>query len=342
MSVGTLPFEPMSPDGSGHPHSARWYTCQISRTKLKELMRRSDGPALRSFSAWLILLIASGYLAFRTYGSWWAIPTFFIYGTIYSSSDARWHECQHGTAFRTRWLNVLFYELSSFMTIREANLWRWSHSRHHTHTILTDYDPEIQVTRPADLLKIACDFLYLYSGTIEVKRILFHAVGRFSAAELDYIPALARRRTMLSSQIYVLMVLGVVALSIDTGSLLPVLFVWTPRFYSGWLHQLCGLTQHAGLAENVRDHRKSTRTVYLNPAFGFLYMNMNYHIEHHMFPTVPYYALPRLHEAIRDQMPRPYSGIVDVYREIVPALIRQSKHANYFVSRDVPACSSPA
>lgn len=315
----------------------KWFSCSIPRTQLKQLMRRRDGPALGNFGLWILLLFASGYLAFRAYGTWWAVPAFFLYGTIYSSSDARWHECQHGTAFKTRWLNELFYEISSFMTIREASLWRWSHSRHHTHTVIVDYDPEIQVTRPADLVKIAADFVYLYSGTIEIKRIILHAFGSFSALESDYIPQVARKRTIVSSRIYLLLVAAVVALAIATRSFLPILFVWTPRFYGGWLHQLCGLTQHAGLAENEYDHRKSTRTVYMNPLYRFLYMNMNYHIEHHMYPTVPFFALPGLHEALRHQMPRPYRGIVDVYREIIPALWRQSRDGNYFVVRRLPA-----
>jgi fatty acid desaturase len=314
-----------------------WFTCDISRSELKELMRRSDSPALRSFALWIALLLGSGYAAFRSYGTWWAVPAFLLYGTIYSSSDARWHECQHGTAFKTRWLNEFFYEISSFLTIREASLWRWSHSRHHTHTIIVDYDPEIQVTRPADLIKIAADFVYLYSGTIEIKRILLHAFGSFTKFEKDYIPEVARKRTIMSSRIYLLLMAAVVALAIATHSFLPVLFVWTPRFYGGWLHQLCGLTQHAGLAENEYDHRKSTRTVYMNPVYRFLYMNMNYHIEHHMYPTVPFFALPRLHGLIRHQMPRPYQGIADVYREIIPALWRQSKDGNYYVVHALPS-----
>jgi len=328
-----------SAKSSGAETSPTWFACSISRGQLKELMRRRNGPALRNFGLWLLLLAASGYLAFRAYGTWWTVPAFFLYGTIYSSSDARWHECQHGTAFKTRWLNTVFYEISSFMTIREASLWRWSHSRHHTHTIIVDYDPEIQVTRPADLIKIAADFIYLYSGTIEIKRILLHACGRFTAFEQDYIPETARRRTIASSRIYLLLMTATIVLSIVTRSFLPILFVWTPRFYGGWLHQLCGLTQHAGLAENEHDHRRSTRTVYMNPIYRFLYMNMNYHIEHHIYPTVPFFALPELHEAVRAEMPRPYRGIVDTYREIIPALWRQSQDGNYFVSRELPGRS---
>jgi fatty acid desaturase len=191
--------------------SVKWFTCDIPRATLKELMRRSDAPALWNFGLWIVLLLTSGYLAYRCYGTRWAIPAFLLYGTIYSSSDARWHECQHGTAFKTRWVNELFYEISSFMTIREASLWRWSHSRHHTHTIIVDFDPEIQVTRPADLFKIAVDFFDLYSGPVEIKRIGLHAFGVLTPAEQDYIPPVARRRTIRSSQIYLLIMVAVIA-----------------------------------------------------------------------------------------------------------------------------------
>ena len=50
---------------------------------------------------------------------------------------------------------------------------------------------------------------------------------------------------------------------------------------------LMGLAQHAGLQEDIKDHRLTTRTVYLNPIFSFLYWHMECHGEHHMFPQVP-------------------------------------------------------
>ena len=64
-----------------------------------------------------------------------------------------------------------------------------------------------------------------------------------------------------------------------------------------------GVTQHLGLAEDVLDHRLNSRTVYMNPIFRFLYWNMNYHVEHHMFPLIPYHALPKLHEEIKARLP---------------------------------------
>jgi len=318
---------------------AQWFACRIERKALKALMTRSDAAGFANFGPWLVLLVGSGGVAWLAWGSWWAIPAFLVYGTLYTSSDAHWHECAHGTAFRTRWINEAFYHLCSFMCLREAHLWRWSHARHHTHTMITGRDPEITVPRPANLPAVLSDFLYLFSGTTEAGKIVRHALGIVTPGARDFVPESEWSGMIRTSRIYVGLVVATLGLAVALGSPLPILFVFLPRFYGAWFHQLCVLTQHAGLAEMVRDHRLNTRTVTMNRVCRFLYVNMNYHLEHHMFPMVPFHALPRLHQAIKAQTPPPYAGFLDAYREILPTLIRQSWDAAYFVRRPVPAAS---
>jgi fatty acid desaturase len=52
---------------------------------------------------------------------------------------------------------------------------------------------------------------------------------------------------------------------------------------------------------------------------------------------VPYHALPRLHEAIKDDCPPPYQGFWAAYREIIPTLLRQVRNPDFFVRRELPA-----
>lgn len=317
---------------------ATWWQPKISRKELKALMERQDAPALRHYGLWVVLLIVSGYAAAMSWGTWWALPAFLIFGTIYSSSDASWHECGHGTPFKTRWLNEVVYHITSFMTLREAFLWRWSHARHHTHTYLVGLDPEIQVMRPADLVKIAMDFFYLRSGPPEVMRIIRHALAMPDANVRDFVPEEERWKMYWSSRVYVAIFVVFGIWSLSSGSFLPMMFIGLPRFYGGWLHQLLGLTQHAGLKENVYDHRQNTRTVYINRVFRFLYMNMNYHVEHHTTPMIPFYALPEYHEKIKDQTPRPYPNLWAVYKEMIPVLYKQAtKDPDYHIVRVMPA-----
>ncbi|HXM20363.1 MAG TPA: fatty acid desaturase family protein [Terriglobales bacterium] len=318
-----------------------WYRPDIPRKELRELMRRDDTKGLIDFGIWGLCLAASGYAAYLSVGSHWVIPAFFVYGTIYSSCDARWHECAHGTPFKTRWLNETFYLHSCLMNMKEGTFTRWSHTRHHTETIMVGIDPEIQVMRPANLTRVLLDFLWIPDAIHMFKVMIVHALGVPSKEAREFVPQSEWRKMFWWSRLYLLIYAGMIGWSIGARSWLPVLFFPLGRLYGGWLHQLFSLTQHAGLAENVHDHRLNSRTVRLNPVFRFLYFNMNYHIEHHMFPMVPFHALPSLHERVRSDLPYTYSGLVDAFREILPVLIRQSKDANYFLLRELPVRGEP-
>lgn len=320
---------------------AVWYSCPVGRTELKALIRRSNGPALRVFALWLGLLAVAGVVAFCSWGTWWAVPAFFVYGVLYAVADHRHHELSHGTAFRTRWLNEMFYHLCAFMTLREGFYYRWSHSRHHTHTLLVGRDPEIAAPRPPNVVAQFLDFVFLHDGYIQAGRLLRNASGDLTEDGKHFVPEGQRRPVIWASRAYIAIILGVIAACIVTGSILPAMFVVLPRFYGGFFCQVFNLTQHAGLDEDIFDHRLNTRTVIMNPVFSFLYANMNYHIEHHMFPMVPFYRLPELHALIKADCPPPYAGVCSVWAELLPTLIRQRRNPAFFVARQLPAHTAP-
>ena len=119
-------------------------------------MQRSDGPAIRDTILWIALHVVSAAGGIYFWGTWWCVPFFLVYGVLYGSAcDSRWHECGHGTAFKTRWMNDVVYQIASFMVMRNPVTWRWSHARHHTDTIIVGRDAEIAVMRPPALLKTA-------------------------------------------------------------------------------------------------------------------------------------------------------------------------------------------
>ena len=64
---------------------------------------------------------------------------------------------------------------------------------------------------------------------------------------------------------------------------------------------------------------------------------MEYHIEHHMFPQVPSYNLPKLHEMLKGQMPPARVGLWGAYKEIIPALFKQAKNPEYKIPLSIPA-----
>jgi fatty acid desaturase len=321
--------------------SADWYAVPIPRKQLKELMKRRDAPAIRDTAIWLGALILSGGGGAYLWGHWLAVPFFIVYGALYgSSSDSRWHECGHGTAFKTRWMNDAVYNLACFMIMREPTVWRWSHTRHHTDTIIVGRDPEIAVPRPPDILGILLNLFAIRSTLTALRKLALHASGRLRADEATFIPEMERHKVYRTARIFLAILATVAALCIGLHSLLPAMLIGLPTLYGGWLVVVFGLTQHAGLSEDVLDHRLNSRTVYMNPVSRFLYWNMNYPVEHHMFPLVPYHALPALHAAIKGDCPPAYPSLFAAYREIIPAVLRQVREPGYHVVRVLPPSAS--
>lgn len=322
---------------------AEWYACSIPRARLKQLMQRRNQPAIRDTIIWFGLLAVTGVAGYLTWGTAWTILPFAAYGAIYGgSSDSRWHECGHRTAFRTTWMNDVLYEIASFMIMRESVVWRWSHTRHHTDTIIVGRDPEIAAPRPPSLVNFALNLIGLKNGVKYFGTLAWHLGGRLTAEEATFIPEPERSRLFRNAWIYASIYGGVLTAAIVTHSILPLMYIGLPSFYGAWLMMVYGLTQHAGLAEDVLDHRLNCRTVYFSRISRFLYWEMNYHVEHHMFPMVPYHALAQLHAELKADMPEPYPSIWAAYREIIPALLQQRKDPSYFVPRHLPeSVSSP-
>ena len=169
---------------------AEWYQCPVSRETMRKLLERRDGPAIRDTIIWFTLIIGCAAATVALWPSWWAVLPYLVYAVLYASTaDSRWHEAGHGTAFKTDWMNNVLYEIASFMVMRESVVWRWSHTRHHSDTIIVGRDPEIAVPRPPDVTKgILMAFFSINGYRPYFTKIINHALGRMLPDEKMYIP----------------------------------------------------------------------------------------------------------------------------------------------------------
>jgi fatty acid desaturase len=316
-----------------------WYKCRLDRKVLKEVTRRNDRAALLHFGGFITLVVTSGALAWQSLGTLWCVPAFLLYGTIYAFAEAMEHELRHRTPFKSEWLNESVHWLICFMTWREQIYSRWSHAQHHTYTHLTatiPADVEIAVRRPPSYLKLATDFLRVSHGIHHLGNIVLHSLGIVSKSAKAVVPPSEYRAMCRNSRIILVMYVAVAAWAVAAHSGLPVVFLLLPRSYGAWLHELLAITQHTGLRENELDHRFSTRTIKLNRPLQFLYWNMNYHVEHHMFPNVPFHALPKLREAIEADLAPAYEGLFSAWGEILHVFRMQRCDPDYMVTPPVP------
>ena len=323
--------------------SKHWFRIKLDKEEMQSLAVRSDYEGWKHVTIFFTSLFVLASICILTWGSWWFIVSYLAYCTLWGGADAIWHECGHRTAFKTRRLNDIFYEVASFMNNFEAVRFRCTHSLHHTHTAssVDPHDFEVEGSifwKPRTLLEFLVIFIPGF-GLLNLHRslhfeILQHALAIETKVMKECIPEHRKASCIRTSRIYVSLWLLITLTSFAMGSWLPILLVLVPKFFAT-LNIVWGITQHIGLKEDVKDHRLSTRSIRLNPIFSFIYWKMEYHIEHHMFPMVPSHQLPKLHELIKEHLPKPQS-LFEAYKEIIPAVIKQAKDPDFHIAVNVP------
>ena len=312
----------------------RWYKCDLPKEELKVLMQKSDAAGIRHTILYLALLIGLGVAAYHALGTAWMIPAFFAYGTVYCFFNHMMHETFHGTPFRSKALNGFWCWIAAFFNGVEMVHNRYGHLQHHNYTYYEEADPEIEIQRPVSIWKMIPKFFAV--GLFNPVSVVRHALGLMDADVRAMVPKNEWRKMIWSSRFWLLGHGCIIASCLVFHTWLPLVYTVFARFYGAPLGRSLDLIQHVGMAVNVRDHRLCTRDVYLNPLTRFLYWNMNYHIEHHMFPAVPFHALPHLHEKIKDQLPRTYTGWLDAYRELIPTVLEQQKNPQHYFTPELP------
>ena len=311
----------------------KWHKCAVPKDEMKKIMQRSDAKGIVQTVLYFALLSGLGVLVCRTLGTGWVVPVFIVYASVYCFLNHMMHETIHRTPFKSRGLNDTVHWIATFLNGGEAVITRYTHLRHHKVTYYEEHDPELIFRRPTTVIK------YFFKAFVDLPRpsaILRRATGRLDDQDRDLVPGSERRWLVWSSRLWTAAWILIILSCILFQTWLPLLLTIGARVVGAPLARLLDFSQHSCLEINVPDHRLCCRNIYLNPLLRFLYWNMNYHIEHHMFPAVPFHSLPKLHLLIRDQLPPASRGLFGAYREIVPALIRQQKDPNYYILPELP------
>jgi fatty acid desaturase len=316
-----------------------WVRVDLSPEVHSRVHKLSDAKAWLQCGGYCALLLgtlAGAVWSSTTDRTWLTAGLSLFYGLQANFLINGMHELGHGAVFETRWLNGAFLRLVSFLGWLHPDLFFSSHLRHHRFTQHPPHDLE----NPMPIRITVWDFLRF--GLVDVRGAANAlaqtgraALGRFPTGHLGWLPGWeeylypeegsgdARAAATAWARVLLLGHAGIAAATWALGwpLLLPALVSGGP-FFNGWLFFLCNSTQHVGLEPSVADFRKNTRTFELHPALRFLYWQMNYHIEHHMYANVPCYHLRELHEAIKDDLPPTPNGLLAVWRDVAAAMAR--------------------
>jgi fatty acid desaturase len=83
-----------------------------------------------------------------------------------------------------------------------------------------------------------------------------------------------------------------------------------------------GAIEH-GNVPDLRNPYQQTRTYFMHPALEFFFSpkRVNYHLEHHLYPSVPFYNLPRLHALLQRVVYPQERGYCEAFPESLRKLV---------------------
>ncbi|MDC1138839.1 fatty acid desaturase family protein [Gammaproteobacteria bacterium] len=209
------------------------------------------------------------------------------------------HDGAHGLIFKNRKLNDLVSQwLCAFPVMSDTLPYRKVHSQHHKYTD-TDKDPDLGLTDafPTSWQSLARKFLRDLTGVAGIRRysaVLISAWGK----EDTFFKSLKRILSKLKGFLLTNSLIFVVLLSFGQGWLYLLLW-WLPMLtFFSLFYRIRSITEHSGLKGD--DDFSFTRTTLVPWYLRYFLapLNVNYHIEHHLFTFCPWYNLPKAHRML--------------------------------------------
>ena len=264
---------------------------------------------------WTIILAA---LAAAIHWRYWFVwlPAAIVIGTRQNAFGILTHEGTHKNVSHSLfWNDLLANWLVSYPIGVSAEGFRTAHMTHHARLEMPDDPSRIGFDAfpddwhfPMTRWKIFVKLLRDISGIGQAQS---------SIAMMKYVWSTKRRRQgkqiaggYMKHVVRIALLHGaVILLAVKTGTLPVYLLLWVlPNFTVNlMLYRVRGGAEHCALApnelrysRNAVDPLSTTRTVVPDPlmqAFAVPH-NVSYHLEHHLFPSVPCFRLRELHDRL--------------------------------------------
>jgi len=312
----------------------------VTRRKLSEFFSKAEVAELTARSdwrgAWAIFfnwgLIAGAFMLMAL----WPNPLSYLFGLLVLGSRMLalailQHEGAHGTLFKTRWFNEVFTDWTCARPIwQNLPKYRAHHLVHHTKTG-TQLDPDISLHAgfPTTRRSLARKFLRDITGITGLKLLYgqwLMDAGKIKwtvANDVQRLPQEGRTRLDVAHTA----LRNMAPMLLTNGLLLGILAVsGHPMLYGMWVLayltplplfvRIRSMAEH-GCMESSTDMFRNTRTT----KAGWLARmtvapaRVNYHMEHHLMASVPFYRLPRMHAMLRERQAVPVApGYAEVLR----------------------------
>ena len=302
----------------------------LSKERLKQLMVRSDHPALLRFVVMYVLIVLANIAVVYAWDKGWfyLLLSQFFYAVLVCSNFAALHETGHGTAFKSKRMNRLAAMLAGFTHIYPSSLFRELHFTHHRYTHVPGKDPEISLGGkpvPSVLLNPGTYLSWVTGIPILGFKIMMLVGGVLGMPEFlrkhlfIFVNPKARLKIFVESFFFLIPYVLLVYYAVTSVPALMAIVV-------GQVVGHCLLAYYLSMEHNGLPHEgtilEKTRSMRTSRLVKLVMWNMPYHAEHHAFPAVPFHRLPVLHKELETELKHKDESHLDFHMSVISGFLK--------------------
>lgn len=244
------------------------------------------------------------------------------------------HEAIHKRLSADPWLNDgLGRYVATFPVFISLSKWAFIHLRHHRHTHTAD-DPDraIYARYPLAAKKFRRLLLRDVCGLNVISTLKYFAdvpfvTGRFNRRFLGEEGAARYAQTTdmrrFASCWAVVLAVGFGVAGWTFGGLFVLYWLVPYCTLMQVFFRIRGAIEHGNVPDPDNTYQR-TRTYCMSVALRFFFApkQVGYHLEHHLYPSIPFYRLPRIHDVLKRAVYPRESGYVEPFRISLQKLVR--------------------
>lgn len=275
---------------------------------LREAMTaRRNGPGLRHLALHAAAIVVVGGLIMAGAPGWPMLLA--VQGVLVVFLFTLEHEATHRTPFRSVRVNDWAGRIAGFLVMLPFEWFRFFHLAHHRWTNIEGKDPELAGKSPETLRQ----WLWHVSGIpywmSEARLMAGLVCGRVTDT---FVPEGARGRVVREAR---WLAFGYILAGLSLAWTPVLLWVWVLLVLLGQPFLRLYLLAEHGDCPRVANMFQNTRTTFTNRVVRMLAWNMPYHVEHHVWPAVPFHRLPEVHRLMKDELQVTADGYATFARE---------------------------
>lgn len=278
----------------------------VGSGNIKSLMGKNDSKAFLYLASRLMALAIPLFVGYYFWSKEWfglSITMLALYGVQmrFMGWAGFGHELYHRTVFTSSRLNLILFRFFSSINLSNYGFFEVFHPIHHRSPLTTGKDFEGYAALAVQTNYLSVFFqctLNIPSLIRDIRSLSDNSRGVIELGE-RYTPELSdlQRTTIINgARRNVLLVCSTLLIAILATDLLFSALVFVSPYIFTFMNDYLAKQQHEDGHWDQESILANTRTVIPNVVLRWLYADMNFHIEHHLYPGIPFYNLRAANE----------------------------------------------